>query len=228
LQLQADKDIVLTELASEKSSVLQLRAERARLRESLQLAEESTRQGEEERRKTSAEQARTLADLANERRSASRLRAETHRLEASLQQCQGDLRSAIARASEADNQHDVLMRQLREFKSRAVELSRNIEQKELSEKSLRERVAHLELSVKQTPRVTPISDQAAVKRVAELLVSELPSGATAKDRQKAQRQLLSCLHPDKCPSKKIATELMQEVQTLHAWLPLKGAESGGA
>jgi len=228
LQLQEDKAMALSELASEKSSLQQLRAETATLRESLQSAEESARQREDEKRKLQADHASASADLTSERRAIGKMRSENQRLETSLQQCQSDLQSATARASEADNQHEVLMRQVREFKARALELRRNLDEKGLSEKSLRDRVAQLELSIKQTPRTPQISDQAAVKRVAELLVGELPSGADAKERHKAQRQLLSCLHPDKCPSKKTATELMQEVQTLRAWLPLKGAESGGA
>jgi len=69
-------------------------------------------------------------------------------------------------------------------------------------------------------------DDEATKRIAELLVLELPvHSSDAIERQRAQRQLLTCLHPDKWPTSRMATMLMQEVQRCPSWIAL-GARGG--
>jgi len=69
-------------------------------------------------------------------------------------------------------------------------------------------------------------DDEATKRIAELLVLELPvHSSDAIERQRAQRQLLTCLHPDKWPTSRMATMLMQEVQRCPSWVAL-GARGG--
>merc|ERR1712039_810517 len=97
------------------------------------------------------------------------------------------------------------------------------------------RVAELERAAKRpatnaTNAFAAVSDQVAIRRVAELLVRELPQGQDAHERQKTQRQLLGCLHPDKCPASRTATSLMQEVQENRSWIPVKtlGESRGGA
>jgi chromosome segregation ATPase len=69
-----------------------------------------------------------------------------------------------------------------------------------------------------SPHGSNCSDDIAIKRTAELMVSELPRSPNPSDRQRAQRQLLTCLHPDKCPSNRVATMLMQEVQRSADWV----------
>lgn len=71
-------------------------------------------------------------------------------------------------------------------------------------------------------------DEIAVKRIAELLVLDMPQqSSNLIDRQRSQRQLLTCLHPDRWPSSRVATRLMQEVQRSPMWLTLS-APAGGA
>lgn len=73
-----------------------------------------------------------------------------------------------------------------------------------------------------------LSDEAAVQRVAEMLVAELAgsaAGGSPGRRTRAQKQLLRGLHPDRCPARRVATSLTQELQRMPGWLR-SGAGTG--
>jgi chromosome segregation ATPase len=86
--------------------------------------------------------------------------------------------------------------------------------------------ARKELSYRNSFAAEVCDDDSAIKRTAELMVMELPRTADPLERQRAQRQLLTCLHPDKCPSNHVGTRLMQEVQRSVAWVA--ASTHGGA
>jgi len=95
---------------------------------------------------------------------------------------------------------------------RSQELEQELEDRDAFVTSLEQRVAEREMACQQ------ITDDAAVKRVAELLVSELSECEDPRQRHRMQLQLLSRLHPDKCPAHRVATKLTQELQRVSSWI----------
>lgn len=66
---------------------------------------------------------------------------------------------------------------------------------------------------------TGCTEAHAIAKVAELFVRETGGSSTASpdERRKAQRKLIACLHPDKCPAPRLATQLVQELQACESW-----------
>merc|ERR1711972_283568 len=63
------------------------------------------------------------------------------------------------------------------------------------------------------------TEEYTIRRVAELMVcNTVDQTASWERRRAAQRRLLVCLHPDKCPATRIATLLTQEVQRTSLWV----------
>jgi len=63
------------------------------------------------------------------------------------------------------------------------------------------------------------TEEQAIRRVAELLARNVAEDcASAEKRRAAQRRLLVCLHPDKCPATQAATQLTQEMQNSRWWI----------
>eukprot|EP00927_Polykrikos_kofoidii_P063222 TRINITY_DN58038_c0_g1_i1.p1 TRINITY_DN58038_c0_g1~~TRINITY_DN58038_c0_g1_i1.p1 ORF type:complete len:599 (+),score=112.33 TRINITY_DN58038_c0_g1_i1:91-1887(+) len=76
-----------------------------------------------------------------------------------------------------------------------------------------------ELSTYATQISEMESDDFSIRRVAGLLSDSLvEKGETPENRRTAQKRLLLCLHPDKCPATRAATMLTKEVQRASSWL----------
>jgi len=73
--------------------------------------------------------------------------------------------------------------------------------------------------IEELERRGVVNDAQAIKHVAGMLTQGLiPGCATYDQRRAAQRRLLFCLHPDKCPSSRVATQLTQEMQNSVWWV----------
>jgi len=165
---------------------------------SLSFSQAEKERSEEERVALLNERSAALSEIASERQVTATLRGEIQEMNMLL----GEARGELAR--------------------RGVELQR---QSHLALPWKGD--AELERYAEALGRGREGLDDMTLKRIAELLVHELPSPSSdALERQRAQRQLLTCLHPDKWPSSRVATRLMQEVQRAPSWLAI--GQRGGA
>lgn len=147
-------------------------------------------QAEEGRKAAAEDRVNALTELAREREASSTLRSENQQLNKMLVQVREELRR---RGAEHQRQAQLAMpwRGNAELEHFAGALARG-------EEGL---------------------NDAVLVRIAELLVQELAKhSADSQERMRSQRQLLTCLHPDKWPAGRIATRLMQEVQRTPSWV----------
>jgi len=145
---------------------------------------------EEECQAAKEDRVNALTELARERQASSTLRSESQQLNKLLIQVREELRR---RGAEHQRQAQL-----------AIPWRGN---------------AELELFAGALARGEEGLNDAVLGRIAELLVRELGThSADSQERMRSQRQLLTCLHPDKWPTGRIATRLMQEVQRTPSWV----------
>jgi len=166
-------------------------------RMSLSHSREEKQRLEEECRSLRVDRDYVLDELTNERQVSNTLRFEMQELNQLLQEARGEFARRQSSCGRA---------------AHALPWSGN---------------ADLERFAEAMGRGEEGLDDAVLRRLAELLVRDLPTHSSdSVERQRAQRQLLTCLHPDKWPSARIATRLMQEVQRSQCWVSL--GQRGGA
>jgi chromosome segregation ATPase len=165
---------------------------------SLTYSRAEQQRAEETRRSAEAEREAVVREIADERRASKMLHMEIQELNNLLLEARDEL---ARRGAEQQRQANVMVPWAgdTELKHFAEALSRGKEG----------------------------LNEAILQHIAELLVLELPSQACdPQERQRAQRQLLTCLHPDKWPSRRVATRLMQEVQRTSFWVAM--GQRGGS
>jgi len=172
------------------------------------------------------------ATLRSQRLSLSHSRAEKQRSEEECRSIHADKVAAINELASERQVSNSLRREIEELNELLQEaregLQRGMELQREAHLALPWRGnAELEHFAEALGRGKEGLDEVSIERIAELLVLELPPHSSdAVERQRAQRQLLTCLHPDKWPSSRVATRLMQEVQRTPHWLAI--GQRGGA
>lgn len=159
------------------------------------------------------------ASLRNQRLSLSFSRAETLRTEEDCRSAQMARDAATADLASERQTSSTLRGEIHELRELLEQAHGELSKRGSDLRRLEHAVmpwagnAELERFAEALSRGTEGLNDAAVRRTAELMVQELPPA----DRQRAQRQLLTCLHPDKWPSGRVATRLMQDVQQSPSW-----------